>query len=334
MAVTIKDVAKAAGVSVASVSRALNGHENVTDATRARIVDIASRLRYRPNDAARSLITRRTRTIGAILPALQGDFFSELIRGIDLAARTRGLHLLVSSSHADADETAAALRSMQGRVDGLLVMSPHVDPGLLDANLPDALPAVIMNARIGHSRHPTLAIDDHGGALAMTRHLFSVGHRRIAFIAGPTGNFAADERLRGYRDAFAAAGIEREAIVLAGDFSEQSGRTAGHAMADDPQRPDAVFAANDLMAIGCLLALAGRGFTIPTEIAIAGFDDVPAARYVTPALTTVRARIAELGRNAVACLAAEMEALGSSSSTPQVLPCELVVRASCGRSSR
>src|SRR6478735_4464752 len=95
MAVTIKDVAKAAGVSVASVSRALNGHENVTDATRARIVDIASRLRYRPNDAARSLITRRTRTIGAILPALQGDFFSELIRGIDLAERTRGLHLLV-----------------------------------------------------------------------------------------------------------------------------------------------------------------------------------------------------------------------------------------------
>jgi LacI family transcriptional regulator len=332
MAVTIKDVARAAGVSVASVSRALNGHENVTDTTRQRIVEVANRLRYMPNDAARSLITRRTQTIGAILPDLHGEFFSELIRGIDLAARTRGLHLLVSSSHGDADEAAAALRSMQGRVDGLLIMSPHADPRLLDANLPDSLPAVIMNARAGQSRYPTLNIDNHGGALAMTNHLIACGHRRIAFIAGPAGNLDADERRRGYHDALAAAGLACEAKVLIGDFSEESGYAAGHELFGYPQRPDAVFAANDMMAIGCLFALAERDLVIPIDIAIAGFDDIPIARYVTPPMTTVRVRIADLGRSALIRLVAEMEAPGSSSSAPQVLPCEVVVRTSCGRS--
>ena len=330
MGVTIKDVARAAGVSVASVSRALNGHENVTAATRQRIVEVAARLRYMPNDAARSLITRRTYTIGAILPALHGEFFSELIRGIDLAARTRGLHLLVSSSHGDVDEAAAALRSMQGRVDGLLIMSPHADPDLLDANLPDSLPAVIMNASAGHSRYPTIGIDNPGGALAMTGHLIGCGHRRIAFISGPTGNLDADERLRGYHDALAAVGLAHEAMVLAGEFTEESGYAAGHELLGYAQRPDAVFAANDMMAIGCQFALIERGLVIPIDIAIAGFDDLPIARYVTPPMTTVRVPIAELGRNALLRLVAEMEAPGSSFPAAQVLPCEVVVRASKG----
>src|SRR5947209_5226592 len=123
MAVTIRDVAKAAGVSLATVSRALNGSPAVTEATRDRIAAIAARLGYVPHEGARSLSSRRTRCIGAVLPDLHGEFFSELIRGIDRAARVHGLHLLLSSSHGDADEAAAALRAMRGRVDGLLVMS-------------------------------------------------------------------------------------------------------------------------------------------------------------------------------------------------------------------
>ena len=129
MNVTIKDVARLAGVSVASVSRALNGHANVTHDTRRRIVDVAARLRYMPNNAARSLITRRTHTIGAVLPDLHGEFFSELIRGMDSGARARGLHLLISSSHGTASEVGDVMRAMRGRVDGLLIMSPHADAG-------------------------------------------------------------------------------------------------------------------------------------------------------------------------------------------------------------
>ncbi|MBA8884832.1 LacI family DNA-binding transcriptional regulator [Dokdonella fugitiva] len=330
MAVTIKDVAKAAGVSVASVSRALNGRDNVTDETRHRILDAASKLRYRPNDAARSLITRRTRTIGAVLPDLHGEFFSELIRGIDVAARAQGLHLLVSSSHGDADEATAAIRSMQGRVDGLLVMSPHVDASFLHESLPEALPAVLMNAPPEPSRFPTLNLDNHGGAVAMTRHLLARGCRRIAMIGGPAGNLDADERRRGWLDALAAASLARDALLLDGDFSEESGHAAGLRIAALARRPDAVFAANDMMAVGCLIALAEHGVHVPGEIALAGFDDVPIARYVTPQLTTVRVRIADLGRAAFNRLVAELEAPGTLPVRSEVLPCEIVVRASSG----
>ena len=136
MSVTIKDVAREANVSVATVSRALNGHTNVTSELRSRVREVASRLRYMPHGAARSLSTRRTQTIGAILPDLYGEFFSELMRGMDVAAREHNLHLIVSSSHGSAAETADALRALSGRVDGLLVMSPHADGDLLARNLP------------------------------------------------------------------------------------------------------------------------------------------------------------------------------------------------------
>src|SRR5690348_5147349 len=136
MAVTIKDVAKAANVSVASVSRALNGSSSITEETRKLVLETARALRYVPHSGARSLSTSRTNTIGVVLPDLYGEFFSELIRGIDLAARRRGLHLLVSSSHGGATEAAAAVRSMQGRVDGLLILSERVDTAFLRANLP------------------------------------------------------------------------------------------------------------------------------------------------------------------------------------------------------
>ncbi|HEY6940558.1 LacI family DNA-binding transcriptional regulator [Dokdonella sp.] len=331
MAVTIKDVARAAGVSVASVSRALNGRDNVTDATRHRILEVATRLRYRPNDAARSLITKRTRTIGAVLPDLHGEFFSELIRGIDVAARARGFHVLVSSSHGDSDETSAAIRAMQGRVDGLLVMSPHVDATFLHESLPDALPVVLLNAPPDRSRFPALHLDNHGGALAMTRHLLSRGHRRIAMIGGPAGNLDADERRRGWLDALAEASLADDAPFFDGDFSEASGHAAGQRIAALAQRPDAVFAANDMMAVGCLIALGERGVRVPGDVALAGFDDVPIARYVSPQLTTVRVRIADLGRAAFERLVAELEAPGTRPVRAEVLPCEIVVRASCGR---
>jgi LacI family transcriptional regulator len=330
MAVTIKDVAKAAGVSVASVSRALNGRDNVTDETRHRILDVATKLRYRPNDAARSLITKRTQTIGAVLPDLHGEFFSELIRGIDVAARAQGLHLLVSSSHGDVDEATAAIRAMQGRVDGLLVMSPHVDASFLHESLPEALPAVLMNAPQDRSRFPTLNLDNHGGAVAMTRHLLGRGHRRIAMIGGPAGNLDADERRRGWLDALGEASLARDALLLDGDFSEESGYAAGKRIVALAQRPDAVFAANDMMAVGCLIALVESGVRVPDDVALAGFDDVPIARYVTPQLTTVRVRIADLGRAAFNRLVAELEAPGSLPVHNEVLPCEIVVRASSG----
>lgn len=330
MTVTIKDVAKAAGVSVASVSRALNDHASVTAATRQHIHDVAARLHYMPNSAARSLITRRTQTVGALLPDLHGAFFSELIRGIDLAARARGLHLLVSSSHDDAAEAAAALRAMRGRVDGLLVMSPHADAGFLADNLPPALPTVLMNTGAGDGRHAWLTMDNHGGAFAMTRHLLDCGHRRIAFIGGPESNVDAQERLRGYREALAQLAPDVQATCLGGDFTEESGYRAGRQALASKPRPQAIFAANDMMALGCLAAFAEAGIKVPDDIALAGFDDIPMARYVTPPLSTVRVRIADFGGRALERLAAAIEDPDGTSAARQVMATELVVRMSCG----
>lgn len=324
-----------ANVSVASVSRALNGHGGVTAETQKRIREVAARLRYVPHSAARSLITRRTQTIGALLPDLHGAFFSELIRGIDLAARARGLYLLVSSSHGDATEAAIALRAMQGRVDGLLVMSPHADAAFLDENLPIILPTVLINSHVRSERHAALDVDDFGGAKAMVDHLVGSGRKRIVFIAGPEVNHDVQERARGYREGLDAAGLGDTAVVLQGDFTEESGyRMAQQALAMSP-RPDAIFAANDMMAIGALSALAEAGVRTPDEIAVTGFDDIPMARYVSPPLTTVRVRIAELGEAALERLAQMIEAPEDAAPEPRaVIGTELVVRASCGGSDK
>jgi len=325
---TIKDVARVAGVSVATVSRALNGAENVLPDTRQRILDVARELRYSPSGAARSLITRRTDTVGALLPDLHGEFFSELIRGIDQAARARGLHLLLSSSHDDADEAAAALRAMNGRVDGLIVMSPHADDDFLSQNLPPALPAVLLNSGVKAPTQPVFAVDNFGGARAMTEHLVASGRRRIAFLGGPATNFEARERERGYRAGLPAG---TEPWLLEGDFSEAAGQRAAEALLALPatSRPDTVFAANDIMAIGLLGTVLAGGLRVPEDIALAGFDDIPISRYVSPALTTMRVPIAAMGGQALEALASALDREPVDATTT-VLPVQLIVRRSCG----
>lgn len=328
--VTIKDVAREARVSVASVSRALNGNGGVTAETEQRIREAAARLRYVPHGAARSLITRRTHTIGALLPDLYGEFFSELIRGIDLAARAHGLHLLVSSSHDGVAEAAAALRAMRGRVDGMLILSSRADVPFLQANLPDTLPTVLLNSGVQNPHYSVLNIDNHGGARAMVRHLVDAGHREIAFIRGPANNFDAQQREQGYRAAMAEYAPEVAVRVVAGDFTEESGYRAGRELLSQADRPRAIFAANDMMAVGCLYALKEAGLEVPRDIALAGFDDIPIARYVTPPLTTVRVRIVDLGRSALERLAALLDASDQKPASADTLGCEIVVRESCG----
>lgn len=327
--VTIKDVAREASVSVATVSRALNGHENVAEGVRKHVVEIASRLRYQPHAAARSLSSRRTQTIGVVLPDLYGEFFSELIRGIDAVARARHQHLLVSSYHGLPEEQGEALRAMRGRVDGLLVLSPYADrPGFLTDNLPTALPAVLINTHLPDATYPVLSIDNFGGATTMVRHLAETGHQRIAFICGPEGNFDASERLRGYRSALAESLPHAEPLELPGDFDESSGYEAGKKILANKQRPDAVFAANDMMALGCLYAFNEAGIEVPADIALAGFDDIPLARFVHPTLTTMRVSIAELGGLALSRLLLAIDTDGADTTIPPTLVPELIVRAS------
>ncbi len=328
MMVTIRDVAREARVSVASVSRALNGHAHVTEQTRARIVEVAQRLRYVPHAAARSLITRRTHTVGALVPDLHGEYYSELLCGIDRAARASGLHLLVSSSLGGRAEAAAALRAMAGRVDGMLILSAHVDAAFLRANLAATTPAVLLNSAKSRE-YPVVAIDNLGGTRAMVRHLVGLGHRDIVMIAGPAENFDAQQREQGFRAEMAASAGHDAPVVVRGDFTEETGYAAGGELARRKSLPQAIFAANDMMAVGCLRALNDAGLRVPQDVALVGFDDIPLARYLTPPLTTVRQQIIELGRTGLEQLVACFEKTAAAVRT-QTLDCEVVVRASCG----
>jgi LacI family transcriptional regulator len=295
-AVTIHDVAARAGVSVATVSRVLNRKEIVREETSNQVLAAAKSLRYVPNIAARSLSIRRSQTIGIVLPDVHGEFFSEVIRGIDVAARKGGYHILVSGSHSDIGEMGEVLEAMHGRVDGLVVMAPDVAISALREQLPRDLPMVLLNS--SDERHPAITIDNYGGARAMMRHLSELGHTRIAFICGPAANADARERLRGYRQSM--RGLER--IEFAGDFTEDAGHEAVKQILARAPRPTAIFAANDSMAVGALSALRDAGIDVPGRMSVAGFDDVPIARYVNPPLTTIRVDIAELGRRAFAVL--------------------------------
>lgn len=332
MGVTIKDVARVADVSVATVSRALNGHQNVAEAVRKRVLEAAAELRYSPHHAARSLSSRRTQTVGVVLPDLHGEFFSELMRGIDQVARTRGLHLLVSSYHGNPEEQGAALRAMRGRVDGLLLLSPYVhDADFLARNVDASLPLVLINAA-GPVEWTSIGIDNYSGAREMVRHLLACGRRRIAFVGGPEDNDDARERMRGYRDGLAAADAGLTPWELPGRFDEESGHRAGQALLAMVDRPDAVFAANDMMAIGCIYALGRGGVRTPEDIAVVGFDDIPLARYVHPSLTTMRVDIAELGARALRALL-DPEARPTPDTSRGLQPV-LVVRESCGARQR
>jgi LacI family transcriptional regulator len=319
--VTIRDVAAKAGVSVATVSRVFNRKGPIREDTMQRVMDVASELQYVPHAGARSLSTRSTRTIGVVLPDLHGEFFSEVIRGIDLAARQAGFHLLLSGSHADREEMRAVVQAVRGLVDGLIVMSPDLEPSALVADLPPGLPVVMLNSKVGG--HPSVTIDNSGGARDVVKHLHALGHRRIAFISGPTHNADAEQRRRGYRTAMSALNLE--VIECPGTFTEESGFEAGKALISGRKRPTAVFAANDSMAIGALSAFLEAGLRIPEDVALVGFDDIPIARFLAPPLTTVKVPIAELGRRGFALLTD-----GAPAKPVAKLSTSLVVRRSCG----
>jgi len=327
---SIKDVARRAQVSIASVSRVMNGQPTVREETRNRVLEAVQTLNYVPHVGARSLITQRTNVVGVLLPDLHGEFFSELIRGLDGLARDRRRQLLLSSVRGEAEEVATALRALRGKVDGLVVMSPHVDADLLQRNLPGALPTVLLNSPLQGTGRSTFTIDSYRGARAMVRHLARRGHRRIAHIAGPEGNSDAEQRLRGYRDEMRRSRPKAPLEILPGDFTQRSGYEAGRRLAQARERPDAVFAANDVLAIGCLVAFREEGLRVPEDVAVAGFDDIPLASLVSPALTTVRVHIAELGRSAMEHLLAGIEdSKGTRPVTRRLTP-EVVVRESCG----
>ena len=294
---TIRDVARRAQLSVATVSRALNGFANVSDSAREKIAAAVKELGYVPHAGARSLSLSRTNAIGVVLPALHGEFFSEVVRGMDQVASARGYFLLLSNMHPESPGgSAGVLRALRGRVDGLLLMAPHVQDHELVEALPAGLPTLLINTRGQPAGCPWIHLDNAAGARAVAQHLLALGRRRIVHISGPAGNIDAQERAEAFRETIAGAqGVEL--MMLEGDFYEESGLRAVRRLLHDGVGFDAIFAANDNMAMGALTALREAGVRVPEDVAVAGFDDIPLAKHL--GLTTVRVRIAELGERAL-----------------------------------
>ena len=329
--VTIRDVARRARVSVATVSRVFNHSPLVREATRQRVNQAAQRLGYSPHGAAQSLVTHRTHTIGVLLQDLYGPFFSELIRAIEHTAQARGYHLLVSTSRSAGETLDVVVRSMRGRVDGLILMTHDTYAATAGGTFKLGFPVVLLNCPPADASCDSLGIANYDGTVAVMRHLADLGHRRIAIIRGSEQNFDSAERLRGYRAAVQRLELDQDPeLELPGDFSEAAGHAAAKFIVDQALHPTAVFAANDCMALGAISAFRAAGLDVPKDLAVAGFDDIPMARYVNPSLTSVHVDFSELGQRATDRLLGALREPAAHTPRRETIATTLVVRRSCG----
>lgn len=327
MSVTIRDVAEEASVSATTVSRVFNHDHLVNSETRERVMSVARRMGYSPNATARSLSHGRTRSLGILLPAPHGEFFSELIRGVDDVAQDADHFLLIASSHYDPDEGKSALQSLSGRVDGLIIMTPRVQSDALMEGVELGVPVVFVNSELGDTPQDLFSIENRRGAARAVAHLIERGRTKIAVITGPSGSADAEARLAGYYETMDAHDLEAGPIVE-GAFTQESGYEAGREIASAAERPDAVFACNDYMAIGAMAAFRESGIRVPEDIAVAGFDDISSARYANPSLTTVHVPVYDMGRRAGERLIQQIESEQRLDAEQFELPLELKIRAS------
>jgi DNA-binding LacI/PurR family transcriptional regulator len=322
------DVAKLAGVSHQTVSRVINDSTHVRPETRRRVLAAMRQLDYRPNPAARALVTGRSRTLGVVSfdTTLYGP--ASTLFAIEQAAHAAGYFISIVSLQAlDRVSVLGAIERLRVQgVDGILVISPQEGAAEALLNLPADVPLVAVEAGPAGAV-PVVAVDQFGGAQSATQLLLDLGHRAVWHIAGPRDWLEAQQRVEGWRAAVEAAGAEAPP-VLTGDWSPRSGYQLGERLADDPS-VTAVFVANDQMALGLLRALHERDRRIPESISVVGFDDIPEAQYFTPPLTTVRQDFAEMGRSSLRLLLDAIHGSGTPAARLTVAP-ELVVRRSTG----
>lgn len=335
--ITIRDLAKRAGVSVATVSRVLNNYPDVSEETKSRVLSLVQELNYRPSAAARSLVTRRSNVIGVfflqdhINTMMLHPFFQEVIVGFKRAVGTKGFDLLFFTSQRPGDQHFSYLRRCRHhQVDGVVLMGiDRHDQGMAEL-AGSGIPCMSVDTDLLGKRAGYVISDNRGGAQTAVRHLVSLEHRRIALINGIPYSRVGHDRAVGYREALEGAGLPyRSDYVLENDFTWEHGYSAMQQLLDLPEPPTAIFATADLMAMGAIKAVHERGLRVPQDIAIVGFDDIQVASMVHPALTTIRQQKEELGRIAGEALVRLIE---EQDLTPPLitLPTELVIRESCG----
>jgi LacI family transcriptional regulator len=330
---TLEEIADLAKVSRSTVSRVINNDPNVSEATRHKVLKIINQVNFQPNQAARSLAGGRTRILGLVIPMGVARLFSDpyfpiLIQGVTSACNAHDHSVMLWLAEPEYERRMINQIMHNGLVDGVIVSSMIMDDPLVIKLSNSSLPFILVG------RHPTqectcyVDVDNLGGACEATATLLRLGRRRIATITGPENMIAGSDRKSGYLRALRERGIPVEhELIIEGDFSEEGGYQAARRLL--PYQPDAIFAASDTMAIGALRCLREAGLQVPQDVALIGFDDVPAAAHTDPPLTTVRQPIARMG----AVAAETLIDLIDNPNSPQrriILPTELVMRYSCG----
>lgn len=327
---TIKDVAREAGVSYATVSRALNDHPEINEETKKRIVKIAMKMGYRPNAIAQGLVKKETKTVGLIIPDITNPFFPEVARGIEDAAVEAGYTIFLCNTNWNAKREERYLNVLlQKQVDGLIIAPSSEEISHLRIPLNSGIKTIFISRVINHANSTCIIIDNILGAKQAVEYLIGRGHRRIAFIGGQEDISTNRERLQGYTQALSANGLEfDESLVKTGSFKRDSGYFIMNQLLNtqESNRPTAVFAANDLLALGALQAVRENGLGIPSDIAVVGFDDIEFASLPEIQLTTVAQPKYDMGKLAFTTLTELMGGGGYSSGRKILLDPVLVVR--------
>lgn len=326
--VTIFDVAREAGVSYATVSRVINNKEHVKPDKREAVLRAMTRLGYVVNQQARSLAGGRSRVIGLLVHGFESAYTGEIVRGIDLELEAAQYDLMLYTTHRRrAKESAYVTAITRGMADGLLLMLPRNPEAYLQSLQRQRFPYVLIDHQgVGEGGAAVGATNWRGGYDA-TRYLINLGHRRIGFVTGTMDIGCSVDRLAGYHAALGEAGIAADpALVYTGDFLRQSGFAGGRALLSLLDGPTAIFASNDEMAFGVIDAARDRGLRIPDDLSVVGFDDIPQAASIYPALTTVRQPLEQMGRVATQML---LRLIDKGAAERAELDTELIIRNSC-----
>jgi LacI family transcriptional regulator, galactose operon repressor len=336
-AITIEDVARAAGVSAMTVSRVINKGRNVRESTREAVLEAVERLNYSPNTAARSLAAGQATHIGLLYANPSASYLAQFLVGALHAARSAGVHLVIESCESeDADEQAEVTRRFAtSDVEGVVLPPPLSESQPIMAEL-DAMGIPVVTVAMGAPREDSLnvRIDDRAAAMEMTRYLLDLGHREIGFIKGHPNHVASHDRFAGFRDALTEAGLDwDQAPVEQGYFSYRSGLSAGERLLSRSNRPTAIFASNDDMAAATISVAHRRGLVVPDDVSIVGFDDTALATSVWPELTTVKQPIAAMAEAALELMIADLRSHRSGAQrkfTERVLSHAMIIRESSG----
>ena len=331
---TIRDVARHAGVSHQTVSRVINGSPKVAAATRERVLAAVDELGYVPSPMARGLISNRTHSLGVVADDISDGFFARMVAGAEAEARRRGYYLMIGSVEPDDDERGYLRLMLERRVEGLILARPSVPVAPRD--LVAASNAGVPIVAVGSSDlpgFPVVDVDNRQGGYDATRHLLARGHRRIATIVGPHDWPSASARHEGYRQALYDAGVPEDPALVehASAWSLESGRAAATRLIDRDSDLTALFAHSDLLALGAIRAFREADLRVPDDVSVVGYDDLPVADYVEPALTTVHQPMQEVGALAAALVLDQLAGGAVPAPGARLLPANLVVRESVTR---